>query len=236
MDDIVLTLKCHSPEMAQHILEAYAEAKGLNGGGKPYTKPETPASAPEANGEPDAAGAPPVTHDARGVPFNAAVHQPKLKDDGTWRAKRNHKELADAYDAQFLAGNAKPAAAGGQAAVTAQPASGGPSAGGAAAPAADAPTAGASTLPASAMPAAPAAATPMPEFAAPAVRYLPTIGEYRQKWTDLCRGSWVTAEHENFIRGKFGEHPCHPVVQDVEENRRQIWVLFESWEAGVKGF
>jgi hypothetical protein len=82
----------------------------------------------------------------------------------------------------------------------------------------------------------PAAANPMPEFAAPAVRYLPTIAEYRQKWTDLCRTSKVTAEHENFIRAKFGEHPCHQVVQDIEENRRQIWVLFESWETGVKGF
>lgn len=74
------------------------------------------------------------------------------------------------------------------------------------------------------------------EFAAPAVRYLPSPEEYEAKWKQLCRDSKVTGEHQAFIERTFGSHPLNPAIFNVEENRRQIWVVFLQWEAGVKGF
>lgn len=145
--------------------------------------------------------------DNRGVPFHADHHSPRLKEDGSWARRRGHDRLAaDSYEARYLGNGVAPQAA---------------------------PQTVATTPPVSMTP--PVAET-MPSFDAPLVRCLPTVEEFKAKWVDLCHKQLVSGEHQKFIEKQFGGHPCAPEIMANEENRRQIWVIFENWANGIKGF
>lgn len=226
MHDISITFPNLSHEQALEMIAAHATIKAGgrlelmgNGSGtvatvEPSTGSTTATADPDTgdtSNERDTAmiGNREGQLDARGVPLHPQFHNGNVKGDGSWTRRRNHdKAAADAYEAPYL--QEKPAAA---AHVEA------------AAPAASA-----------AFTDAPSTAAPSATFEAPAVRYLPSVAEYEGKWAQLCRELKVTGEHQAFIERTFGGHPCNPVVRDVEENRRQIWVVFLQWEQGVKGF
>lgn len=217
-------------EQAEHILEAYGEARGMSAAAweMPAPSPLTAAQgipapgAPAGNGEADETGAPPASHDNRGVPFNATFHNPAFKADGSWKRRRNHdKDAADAFEAQFLG---KPASGAAQAAPqtavnTAAPT---PSA-----------TPAASAAPASTVAtavAAPASAAPSPG------RYVPNPQEYTDKWTELCRTGKVTGEHQQFIQNTYKFHPCAAEIVNDVDTRTAIWIYFGHWANGFKAF
>lgn len=230
MHDIELKFANLSHEQALEMIAAHATIKAggrVGNGGEtaptatPSTGTTTATADQDTGGTPTEgdAGQPAGKLDARGVPLHPQFHNGNVKGDGSWTRRRNHdKAAADAYEAPYLRGKSG-AISQTTAATEVTPASAEPS-----------PPA-ASAFAAPAEPAAPSAT-----FEAPAVRYLPSVAEYEAKWAQLCRELKVTGEHQAFIERTFGGHPCNPVVRDVEENRRQIWVVFLQWEQGVKGF
>ncbi len=220
--DNKITLKFEelTPKQALDLVAAYSLIKEgigvlVNGNESPTQAADNaPAAAPLTGPETvtanqDTDGMPML--DKRGVPFHEEFHYPRTKEDGSWVLRRNHDKAArERYEAPFVGQHPAPAAA-----APGEPAASAEFGG---APSTDAP------------------ATPSATFEAPAVRYLPSVEEYDAKWKQLCREQKVTGEHQAFIEKTFGGHPLNPVVMNVEENRRQIWVVFLNWEAGVKGF
>jgi len=242
-ENIEIKLTCNSAEMVIQLMTAYrelqegsfkipaADGEQGNGGetattsqGAPTATPSTGNTTATADRDTDDTNGDAPMLDKRGVPFHGDFHYPRHKEDGSWVLRRNHDKTArEAYEAPFLGNPNGNQVASVASSTTIQPANAGVS---------TEPTPPAvSAFTAPAEPAAPSAT-----FEAPTVRYLPGVAEYEAKWAQLCRELKVTGEHQAFIERTFGGHPCNPVVRDVEENRRQIWVVFLQWEQGVKGF
>lgn len=73
---------------------------------------------------------------------------------------------------------------------------------------------------------------PSPVAVSPvAVPYVPTQEEYRAKWIELCQTAKITGEHQKQIEQHYGAHPCAPQLMEVDATRAAIWPLFMQWSA-----
>jgi hypothetical protein len=205
-------------EQAHHIIEAYREAQCFGSVDiEALTVPLQSAST-VANGADD--GAPPSSHDDRGVPYNAVFHNPRFVADGSWAKRRNHDKVAlAAFEAPYLTPKSPsdaPQAAPSTVAATANTAVERPDPNSKAQ--LDKQYPGISGVSAPTLTAAP----------------VPTVEQYRDMWIELCRNFKVAGAHQAFVEKTFGGHPCADDIIADPVKRAAIWSLFTGWAAGVK--
>lgn len=203
---ITITLTFDTAAQAQHVLEAYAEAKG-------FQVAEIPAFVPQPTGAADmqqhvptgnAAGAaaqPSTSHasttskameqltgtngerDSRGVVWHADYHSSSkaTNNSGHWQRRRGHDRVAaDAYEASFV-GNSR--TANGPASPTA--------------------------------PSVPKAAAPAP---------MTTPQQVIDLWNEGCNGAWITTDDEADMIREFGV--SHPVGPDALASSSKMAMVY----------